>query len=93
MGTMHRLIWCAVCAAEVGLPLTSWRGEGFAARWGLVRMEFTSCDHCHGQLTSGQIAVAVSSYDSPSEYSPWESELLCDLDVEPLDDRVGCNHD
>lgn len=89
MGAMQRLIWCAVCATEVGLPLTSWRGQGLAARWGLVGVPTTTCDHCRGQLVSGQMAVAVSSYEGLAEYMPWESEFLTDMDVEPLDDIRG----
>ena len=90
METIHRLIWCAACATEVGLPLISGRFDGLAARWGLVGAVPTSCDHCHEKLASGQIAVGISSFESLWDYTPWESEFLTDLDEETTADRNGC---
>ncbi len=93
MGTMYRMIWCAVCATELGVPLVSERGDVVSARWGLVGVPFTNCDYCRGRLMKGQMAVAISAYDGPSDYTPWEAELLTDLDADPLDEVAGVGRD
>jgi hypothetical protein len=82
----YKVVWCAACAVDLGVPLESERGDAVAARWGYVGVPFLACDYCRGRLIKGQTAVAISVYDKPSDYEPWEGELLTGLDSDEGDE-------
>lgn len=71
-----KIIWCATCAAKLCVPAEGERGDTVSARWGVVGVSFVRCDFCRVRLMRGRAAVAITIYDRPEDYRPWEGELL-----------------
>lgn len=82
-GGLSRYIWCLDCREGVGLE-----NEPDTLKLGAVRSSDVFCDRCGEYLPKGVDAVAVSFWNEPEAYRPWEHEYLVTLEPEPqIDER------
>lgn len=79
---MSRYIWCSACTDRFDAARGTFEAENDDAtelttlRFGLVAYRELLCDFCNQLLPVGTLATAVSMYEKPEDYVPWERGYL-----------------